>query len=167
MGKYRQEGKDVRVFVTTFEHDSEMLLKDLERKYLGGLAGNPNLKVRFMHLNRLAEELKVEWEHHKAEARVQGILDRLTSPDHQTILVVDEVRAGPGSWDTLVTSEHVDYIIAVSPVGKKVVAPSCGSSLCRQMVAPHRNCHEIREFLHFSNAHGGRFDTYLSTSEGP
>ena len=43
----KQEGQEVRVFVTTYE-DSEELLRDLERKYLPGIAGLPGVRILVM-----------------------------------------------------------------------------------------------------------------------
>ena len=81
------QGRELRVFVTTYRPTAE-LLRDLERKYLPGIAGLP--EVRILGLRELARELGVEWDRSKPLAMVQGVLDRLASSSHLTLVVVDE-----------------------------------------------------------------------------
>ena len=62
------------------------------------------------------------------------------------------------------TSKDVEYLLAASPVHSEdqVIPPSSSDTLARQMVVPHRNCREIRDFLLYRNDHGG--SSYLATS---
>ena len=104
----------------------------------------------------------MEWDDEEPLAMVQGVLDRLASSSHLTLVVVDEVDVGSGNWSTLATSEDVEYLLAASPrYSKEVIPPSCSDTLTRQMVVPHRNCQEIRDFLLYITSHG---TDYLATS---
>ena len=69
LSRGKREGRDIRVFVTTYDYNRE-LLRDLERKYLPGIAGLP--EVRILGLRELARELGVEWDYYKPLATVQG-----------------------------------------------------------------------------------------------
>ena len=151
ISQFDSQDKPVRVIVT---------------KYLGGNEGDPllnnfsehyfaNVDVTILPMAKLAKDLGLNLDFDYSKDAMTKIIKSLSSSDHLTILLVDELwachRRGQVSadWSDLPTAPNVVWILCVNPQGwsdemPNFRPPSGPRILSTKLVHGHRNCYQIR-----------------------
>ena len=152
MSKLLSLGRRVRILATTYDDDTELHKKFVE-KYL------VNMKdVEVMGLEKLCDDLNVEYDYNTPRETVNRVIRSLSdSSDHVTIILMDEVKSCSGGqrtpdWRDLEVRENVIWLLGLSPRASfasstKVLPPENSFVLTRHLVHKHRNCPQIRNFI--------------------
>ena len=177
VSQYKRLGREVRVYVTTYDGSSEHpLMRDLQDKYLPDLS--EATEVRFMTVRDLAKELGVKYDLFHPKSTMASILSRLssTSPSSPiTLLLADEVQpmsyhedgerceecgVEGADWSAFHSYPGVDFLIALQTWSHseslyQVTPPEHLDTLSRRLRTPHRNCRQVRRLLLFTIHHLG------------
>ena len=163
ISQLRREGKqDVRVVVTAMM-GSDLLMKNLQEKYLPDIA-----RESFIEIRDLAKKLNVEIDLKHPQSMMENILSSLSAQhphsSSHTIILLDEVspmskeeeeeNADKADWSSLKSREGVDFIVALSTFSGnealiKVTPPTDRSVLCKRLTTPHRNCAQVATLLKY------------------
>ena len=170
ISQYRREGRQVEVIVTSFEAYSsdDPLMKDFIEKYLFSLVQQDN--VRIVPCRVLCEELGIKYDFGQPQSTLTSLLPRLAASPPLTLLLEDETPPGGGNWTSFQPCDNLDFMIALAPWSRGSgrvyqVTPPADQQLVltRQLLTPHRNCHQIRQlYLFFLHHYGG---IHLSPAE--
>ena len=185
----KQEGKDVRVIISTSSSLSEgaPLWRDLQQMYLKDIPGI--MSIRFVkNLAKLSKELNADPSIGHPQAQIQNILAALSQDSSvHTILVADEVwpdtthykgrKTGCKlcvegvDWGSLAPSDGVDLFMALSTLcmgvsGHRhqdfnIVPPRHPEIQPWKLDTPHRNSPAIRQLVNFVLHHSCRSSWYI------
>lgn len=187
VSQYKQQGKDVRVIISTSNTLSEgaPLWRDLQEMYLKDITGIKS--IRFVkNLTKLAMELKADPAAGHPQTQIGNIVAALSQDTSvHTILVADEVWPqgihGRGKkegcklcvegvdWGALAPSDGVDLFMALSTLSMgflsrpvEIVPPRHPDIQPWKLNTPHRNSAAIRQLVNFVLHHACGSSWYIN-----
>ena len=147
LSRLKQRGTDVKIFVTTYMNNTELLDK-YRQHYLINMEN-----INFFHLPQLCCDLNIVFNLGDPQWTMNNVVRALSNryTDSWVILLCDEVTCYWSSdWSSMDTCHNVVWLMAINPSSSgddaniTIVSPISDDVLSQQLQVKYRNCHQIR-----------------------